>query len=542
MVVLVLALWALGACGPGAGTQVEVGKPMKVEAPPGVEAPEPEAAKIALEAWEIPGIVFEPEALNLAEMPGNGTTVKRTIDEQKKRVAKAKKAAAAKEKLDLGLLLWYTPPPGTGKEARKALRAQREEALKVLTEAAAQPGASEELLWAYAVAEHYAGDPAKAKGAWDALIGKFAASKQLARYQALRNVIDLKERAPLSQSQPASLDGAPYEAAYVMAWTRFRGGDAAGAQAALLAAAERWTNLESLVNLRRDFILIMTRTGGSPQVALPALGELVKKDNGDWDKVAGLLAEAYGGAGEFAASIEVYDVLFQNAPPEKQSELRLLQALAWTRLVEPAKAAQALAEAWKKLDGLPAAADPLRDAVAKRIGDLGIRFHFFFQKSRDERFLQPAKDLYALYLSIPGRADAAKVKDEYLPALEQTVKVYAEAKGVGELPADLVKRHMSLYLEQVGACYEAALQSDPALTSEQSLSVSVAADGKVTEAAASDDNVGKCIAGRAKSWVFPATGVVTKITAPFKFAPKSSAAASSTNPTTKPAAPAAAQP
>jgi hypothetical protein len=514
---LVLSL-GVGACGTSSGgTQVEVGEPIAVEQK-GDEVP---VGTLDFEAQALEGIVFEPIALEVPEMPGNGTVVKRSLADQKKRAAK-KGAAGVKEKYDYALLLWYTVPESGGK---KAIRAQREEALKVLTEIAGAGKPSEEILWAYAAAEHAVGDRAKAVGAWDKVIATYGSSANAPRWKALRDVIDLQARAPLTHPLPDTLDGAPYEAAYVAAWVHFRGGNAEGARAAIAQAAKGWTNLDTLPQIRRDFMIISARTGAAVPETMAILQELVARDKGDWLKVGRPLADAYAYAGEYGKSIEVLDALHQGAPPASQAEFRATQALSYYRLMQPGKAADALLEAWAKVGEAGDAASPeLKELVGKRIGDFGVIFHAEYSKTRDERFAEPAKKLYAAYVTL-GRQDSAKVKDELLPNLEATIKQYtdpAAPKAFGELDKDLAKRHVGLYLEQVGACYEAALQGDPNLTVQQSLEFQVAADGKVTEAKAGDDAVGKCLAERARAWLFPATGVKIKVTYPFSFAPRKS--------------------
>jgi tetratricopeptide (TPR) repeat protein len=508
----------LSACGPPAGNQIEVGEPIPVKAPPKTEVPPTE---LTLDAQALQGVLFDPDALAIAEMPaGYGMAVKKTIDQQRK-LAKGKGAKAAQQKYELALLLWYTPGTGKPKQAKQQQLAQRGEALGILTELASEKGASEEVLWAYAVAEQAVGDPAKAQPAWDALIAKYPQSKNMPRFQALRDYLDLKNHKPLTFPLPASLEGAPYEAAYVASWTAFRGGDKAGAQAALKLAVTGWTNLETVTFLRRDILVIMSRTGAAPADAVALLQDACKKDNAACDKVIANLPDAYTYAGEYGAAAEVYDTLSSGAQPDVQAQYRAVQAVAYYRLLQPDKSAEALVQSWTTLASSTTVDPQIKEAVAKRVGDFAVYFHADYAKTHDPRFIEPAKKLYSTYLAIqPPRPDAETIKTKNIPGLDETVKQCTDTKAPGAFDEQTAKHHLGLYLEQIGACYELALQSDPTLTIAENFVITIGADGKITDAKAGDDATGKCLVERAKEWLFPATGVVTKVTYPVKFSPK----------------------
>jgi hypothetical protein len=524
---------ALAACAPANKSIVEVGEPQPFT-PPGGDAANPAevaAQAIDFEPLDIKGITFSPGALDDAELPGNGVTVKRSIADQRKRAGKAKGAAKLTEGKDLALVLWYTAPSGEPKEIRRQLKAQRAEALTVLTPLAADPAATEDILAAYAAAEQSVGDEGKAATAWDAVITRFPKSGKLARYHALRDYLALKGRQPLPFPLPEKLDGAPYEASYVSAWVKYRGGDKAGAVADITRAAKAWTNLETLVSLRRDIMLIYSRAGGDPAAAYALIEEVSKKDKGDMQKIGDALADAYGYAGEYEAASALRDKLAGGAAGGRLAEIRLAQSLVSYRLLRPGDAADGALAAWKEVQGAGDAAPvELREAVAKQIVSFGMIFHSEYAKTHDLRFADPAKKLYAAYLGIPGRADSGKVKDELVPNLDTTIKTYSAAGATpppGALDQQTVQRHVGSYLEQVGACYESQLQADPALAFTGKLVFSVGADGKVSDAkvdgAAEGDKgapgVAKCLAARAGAWLFPASGTAAKVSYPFNFKP-----------------------
>jgi hypothetical protein len=520
---------ALAACAPPNKSIVEVGEPQPFTPPGGTAAAKPaEATPIDFQPLEIKGILFSPGALDYPELPGNGTTLKRSIADQRKKLQKSKGAAKTTDSKDLALLLWYVAPPaGEPKEVRKALKAQRAEALTILTPLAAEGNVSEDVLAAYAAAEQGVGDEGKAATAWEALITKFPKSAKLARYQALRDYLALKARQPLPFPVPEKLEGAPYEFAYVSAWVKYRAADKAGAVAALTVAAKGWTNLETLTSLRRDVMLIFSRSGANPNDAFALIDELAKKDKGDIQKVGDLLADAYLYAGEYEAASALREKLAANAAGGRLGEIRLAQSMVSYRLLHPDAAADAALAAWKELqgEGIPV---EVRESAAKQIVSFAMIFHSEYAKTHDTRFADPAKKLYTAYAAIPGRPDAAKVQNELVPGLDSTIKTYGGGPSAGGvLDAPTVQRHVGAYVEQIAACYEAELQGDPALTFTAKLVFTIGADGKVSDAkmdgAGEGDKgapaVGKCLVARAGTWAFPAAGTPAKVTYPFTFKP-----------------------
>ena len=523
-----LAMFA--ACAPTSKNVVEVGDPKAAAPEPApVAPPPPTEVAIQIDPLELKGALFTPVALDYPELATLATLPKRTIVEQEKRAARAKGVARANDTRDLALLLWVTPAAAPDqKEAKKLLKAQRERALGLLTGLAAEPNASEDTLAAYAGAELAVGDESKAAAAYDTLIGKFGKSGKIARYQALRDYLALKARAPLPFPLPESLEGAPYEAAYVAAWARLRAGDKPGAIAAITTAARAWTNVETLPGLRREVTLIYSRAGGAPADAYALLEELSKRDGSEFARSADALADAYGYAGEFEAAAALREKQVAGAPPQKLGEIRLAQSLLYYRLVRPVEAADAVLAAWASVqaagDSVPV---ELREAVAKQMINFGKIFHTDFAKSHDARFATPAKKLYTAYLAIPGRADAETVKSDLVPNLDSTMKTYGDAKApasVGVLDAPVVQRYVAAFLPQVSACYEAALQGDAALAVSGKLLFAIAKDGKVTSAklegvapGEAPAAVAKCVSERASAWVFPASGTAATVTYPLAF-------------------------
>ena len=95
----------------------------------------------------------------------------------------------------------------------------------------------------------------------------------------------------------------------------------------------------------------------------------------------------------------------------------------------------------------------------------------------------------------------------------------------GSLSMAIIKRVFDARRNEVRACYEAALQKDPAAAGRVELQLTISPSGSVAAAVIAkselDGQVGACIAAASKRWSFPAvpTGGVNKVNYPFVFQP-----------------------
>lgn len=473
---------------------------------------------IALEEQKIQGVFFEPQAAKKPLMLVAGG-VKGTVEQARKRYAKAKNPdMKVVEAMSLVTLLWSSP-------------ATRQEAVKVLRESAVLGTAPEPLVRMAAVAEHIAGDRAKAAAAYDDLIARFPQSKDAGLYKAYRAWIALtdgdnaKAAEIVGATDPAAAE-TPAEAAYAIAWVRFRKGDVKGAWDAMGAAAVRWTYVDSLPELRSDLLMMAGRANVEVATVVTLLEGLAAKDQADLRATIDALTQAYHFGGHYARCNETLDRRAEGAPPAILAEVRFLQAYIDLRLGQPKQAAERILAAWTAAtEAGDAVKAETRDAIAGRIKELAQFDHVVYAKSFDPAYGDAADKLYAAYMALPDRTDNAEVKG-YQDNLKATVADVATLDGLHD--KDDINRRLLLRREEVAACYERALQGQPTLAGQIKLTFDVAHEGKVTvaapEPAAGPDGMGLvagCVTERAKAWVFPArkTPGITRVVVPFTFSP-----------------------
>lgn len=95
----------------------------------------------------------------------------------------------------------------------------------------------------------------------------------------------------------------------------------------------------------------------------------------------------------------------------------------------------------------------------------------------------------------------------------------------GGLDKEVIRRVVIAHLPQVKYCYERRLVVNPALKGKLIVRFTIAADGRVVSATASDDTIGDaevtaCVLTRATTWRFPAPagGGIVDVIWPFLFA------------------------
>lgn len=458
-----------------------------------------------LDADALQGYYFEPRALNQPEMPIGEGLVKRSLDEQRKRYKKAKGQAKQTEGETLVILLWYTPPAATGEELKKALKAQRKEALAVLREMTSGGAVPERILHERAVAEEVVGEGARAQADFDALVTAVPGNL---RYKALRDYYDLKENKPLTYPLGELGADAPYEAWYVEAWRRFRAADPAGAAEAITAAAMGWTNLETLAIVRTDVMVFLSRGGVPAEQALALVEELCGRDQCDLPGTIAGLSLAYQYAGEYDGAVKVIDVLAQGAAPARLADLRIQQAVLYYRLFRPQEAAAAALAALEAATAAGADLPPdLKETIATNLRGLAVEMHTEYTQVYDPALGAPAKKLYAAYLALPDRADADQVKEWAADLDTRMAKGLQE--GEGQLHTEVLQRHIRRRADQAKACYERVLQANPALEGSVKLTFDIDEKGATTpvqlDPAPGADGmalVASCLEQRLKKWTF----------------------------------------
>ncbi len=531
-------LLAAAACGPAA-------KPDTGPKDDGVKpGPQPEDIELAYEAIELPGTYFAPDGLDRPSLLLVRPKKKMTLAKQRVAYQKATLEFKVVEAEMLATFLWEA----SGSEADDAKRlALRQEARKVLEEArAASPAAVDAvLLHNLACIAYVLGDEAAAAEALAAAVAQFpddagtTERRGYLAYYLVRAGKDADALAAVSGVTPSK--DAP-EVAYAVAWAQWRAGNDAATRAAILAAAQGWRSKSTFPALFRDTAIFAARAGASVDETVALAGELARflKDDpaigGQANATRKVLVDMYPAfkfSGRFAESIELIERTFAAEPPVHAIDvpgLRLNQAENAKKL---GRAADLAAFTKQAVDGLAACGAACsaedRELLAKNVFNFARYAGNLYSTSRDEQWYQAASALYAAYLALPDRADAAQVKAE-ADGIEATHRTPAE--GAGRHDKTTMSYVVEPYAAQVLFCYDRFLQRDKALSGALSLTLEIGVDGKVAGATSSPAGgeaglagVAACAVELARGWTFPARtrAGTTRLTAAYALAPAAAA-------------------
>jgi hypothetical protein len=494
-------------------------------------------AELSYEPAKLDGLYFQPEGLDRPSMLLARKKI--TLDKQRAAYKKAKPDAKADEAVVLATMLYEAAMKDPDDARRTALI---EEARTVLKEA--EPGAEPK---AKAIVDHnlacLAYEIGDIAGAIDALGKAIAASpddaltperKAYLAYYLVRGNQNAEAAAAIKGLTPSK--DAP-EVAYAIAWASWRTGDLPAARAGILAAAQGWRAKGYLPALRRDVLLFAGRTEMSVDEAVAladAFAEHSKDDPKTKDKDGALLAtllythQSFQAAGRIADGIELVDriVKLKGLNAADIGKLRLEQANGARRLGKPA---EMVAFAKQGVESVKACekCDPKEIAEAHKLLFGWARLsNTYYATSQDERWYDAARELYALYLALPGGADASTVQTENM-TLESN---HARAKkGAGIHEKGALGYIIDGYQAQITACYEDVLQREPKLGGQLTLTLEVSDQGEVTGASTEPGAgqqglaaVATCAVARARTWVFPMRTQpgVTRVTVPYVLQPQ----------------------
>lgn len=469
---------------------------------------------------DIRGLVFEPEALGRPGMPLVDAKKKTTIEKQRQVFASAKDPVQKEAHAAILATLLYQKSKDDKANEKELLT----EARKALRDAASLSAANVDevtlrLLGSY---ELLLEDFAAAEKAWAMLVNKdpknkevqynkawwaFSLLKQFKNAEALAVVKDETQ----SEKQP--------ELAYATAWAKWRTGDDAGAWTALVTASKGWGSNPGREAVDRDLYLF---AGRAKNVALsevtgPLFAVMGAKDKRQQFQVLAKLGlESYQFAGRWQDAVNALDKAFEvggdTVMANERPVLRYQQAQFSIPLDQPdlsAKLGKAMIEA---LPGCGAkCSEEDKQSLIKNVYGMGRLFHVLYATANDVRFYQPAHDLYVATVSLimdnQLRADAQKD----MAILETTLKNTKAGTGTHDKAAigALLGRHN----QEVQACYETGLSSNPKLAGTITLDLesdeSGAIKGASTEpkAGAADlSAVAGCVVEQAKLWKLPKRG------------------------------------
>jgi hypothetical protein len=510
--------------------------------------PQPQDIAHEYDGATFEGMTFAPEALEWPGVPAikiKGRLPK--LDKQRKKLEKQKKLGATDVHTMVTLLVNAADKADNAGNAEAGNKA-RQEATMWLTKLAEQAGDEvTEITLKRLAAVQFPLDEAASAATYQQLLVKFPDSEAAKDYRtwlayALLRAGNNDGAAEIVNGwQPGAIDA---RADYVLAWVNYRARDWGAATAAIGSASTSWTG-PGKPGLLRDAKLILARAGAPVDTAMTALRAILPADKPQLLTLhAYQLHEAYMFSGHYAEAAETLDAIFDNASQSDQVTFRINQADYMYRVGKPAAAAQKVKQALDLCAGWAECPEQLQKAAADRALLLARVYHNTYATSLDVSYANAAKVLYELYLGItPPPADKAEV-DGNANNLAQHVQ--NSKPEMGKHAKDAMELVAKAHGEQLQACYEAALQSEPELAGSVKITIDVAADGAVggvvTEPGAGKDGLAAaagCIQKRVKDWSFPARSVpgLTRLIYPASFKPKAPAAPATPAAPAAPAAP-----
>ncbi|CAN5390209.1 hypothetical protein BH11MYX1_BH11MYX1_01690 [soil metagenome] len=466
---------------------------------------------------EIKGVMFEPEALGRPGMPLIDAKRALTLDKQRQ-VFKDTKDPVTKEAQGaiLATMLYRKSKDAKGDDQQALLK----EARDTLRDAAQVSGDKVDqitlrLLGSYElILEDY---PAAEK-AWGTLVATAPKDKDALfnrawwAYSLLKNFNNSEALAavkdqPLSEKQP--------ELAYVTAWAKWRTNDNAGAWAAIVMAAKGWGTNANKDIVDRDVLLFAGRAGGPfTEVVATLMPIYGKTKEAQYEMLAKLGLQSYQYAGRWQDGVTAIDKAIEvegdKVPVNDLPVLRYTQGDYTVRLDDPATAVKFAKAA---ITALPACGTKCKDQDKENIVEsvyiMGRLFHILYATAHDDRYYEPAHDLYSASVPLITMNDKLRTEAQKDQAnLEGTFKVMKAGAGTHDPAAlgALLKRHN----QEVQACYEQALSANPKLVgtlvvnleSDQTgaiKGVSTEPRGGLKELAM----VSTCVGDRAKKWALP---------------------------------------
>ncbi len=541
---LFAGLVACAGATPDPTTPIKTGTGTSAGKTPGMAA----AGDVSLDIGptDIKGVYFEPLALGKPGVPLVGAKKKMTIDQHRKEYAKAKDPVVKQaEAAIIATLLYEKSKNESGDAQTKDLSDARQQ----MRDAATAVGTAVDdltlrLLGSY---EIMLGDPAAAEKAWAQLVTAAPKDKEeplnrawwaytlLAQGKNAEAVDAVKgETKPVDKKLP--------ELAYVAAWGKFRTGDQQGAWTNIVQAYDGWGERANKDALLFE-VLVMAGHSSIPMAQevkdlTPLLAGVDKTLL--YKMYTDLATKSYGNGGRWAdvvAALEAALAIKADKIPPVQDvpAVRYDEADATVRLDDPATAAK---YAKLSLDALGPCADKCAgkdaDNIIAGVGVIAKMFFYIYATAHDDRYYQPAHDIYDLVIAAT-KSDAAReqpVKDKN--ELERWQKTYAmkghETAGTHDKSA--IGALLSRHNQEIQACYEVRLSANAKLAGP--LVVNLESDqtgvikGVSTEPKAGMADmaaVAACAAEHAKAWRLPKTANgtgshSTRIKLTFNLAPK----------------------
>ena len=515
---------------------------------------------------EVKGVLFEPQAIYAPAMMLVYPRGKTTIERQRAVYAKTKNVVQKQAQAAVLATLLYDKSKTDKDDAAK--QKDWTDALSVLQDAgkAAGDGKADDitlkLIGRYALLLN---DYADAEKAWAELVNRFPKAGKdndpdenrawwgyslLMEYKNT-DALDAVKNSPLSEKEP--------ELAYVAGWAKFRAGDNAGAWQGIAIAAKGWGSRPGHDAIERDLYLFAGRTGTSLDDSIAGITPFVGKAAPQQvDLITTLGLESYQFAGRWADGIAAIDKALSTygaqLDPAAVLKLRYSQANYALRIDDPAAVARFSKQALDQLGpcGAKCSAQDKENLLEAESGFARLMFALF-ATAHDDRYYQPAHDLYAALLANVGtnkQMESELLKDN--TSLDSFKKMFTTKPGMGKHEKEEIGALLGLHNQEVQACYERGLTTNPKLAGTLVLHLESDQTGAIQGASTEPKDgmadlplVASCVIAQARTWKLPkiANGAVphhTRIQLTYAMSVRQHAAdAAPTSAGTTPAKPAA---
>ena len=468
-------------------------------------------------AIEIKGVLFEPEALGRPGMPLVDAKRATTIEKQRTVVTNTKDPVQRQAQAAILATMLYRKSKDAPPADQTAMLTEARQALRDAAQVAGDK-ADEITLRLLGSYELILEDYPAAEKAWGQLVTTEPKDKDVLfnrAWWAYSLLKEFKNADALAAVKDQPLTDKQAELAYVTAWAKWRTGDSNGAWQAIVTAAKGWGTNANKDIVDRDVLMFAGRVGGSLTDTMTTLSPIYgKSKDQQYELLAKLGLQAYQFAGRWKEGIAAIEKAIETegdkVPVNDKPVLRYTQADYTVRLDDPATAAKLAKQA---LDALPACgtkcSDKDKENVVESVYAMGRLFHILYATAHDDRYYEPAHDLYNASIPLITMNDSVRTEATKDQAnLEGTFKVMKAGAGTHDAAAlgALLKRHN----QEVQACYEQALSANPKLAGALSVTIEADQTGAI-KGVSSDPKAGLqdmamvagCTAERAKKWTLP---------------------------------------
>ena len=477
---------------------------------------------------DIKGVLFEPLALGRPGMPLVGAKKKMTLEKHRAEYAKAKDPVVKQAEAAIIATMLYEKSKTDNEAAQKQ---DLNDARQIMRDAQAAVGNKVDDLTLQLVGSYEVmlEDFAAAEKAWGDLVT--AAPKDKAEptnrawwaYSMLREGKNAEaldavngEKQPVGEKTP--------ELAYIAAWAKWRTGDFAGAWTNILQAWDGWGNLGNKDALEFELFVMAGHSNVPMQQEvkdlMPRFVGKSKDATLQYKLLTDLATKAYGNGGRWADVVATMDAALalkgnNIPPPEDVPAIRYDEADATVRLDDPAttvklakQAIDALGPCGQKCAGKDT------DNLLGGAGVIAKLFYYIYASAHDDRYYQPAHDLYeALIVAIKDNAAREPVVKER-NELERWQKTYAMKgrENAGTHDKGAIGALLSRHNQEVQACYEIRLSGNPKLAGTLVVTLESDQTGEI-KGVSTDPKAGQadmaavaaCAAEHARAWKLPKT-------------------------------------